>query len=106
MIAKHRAEGKHVFVDFTAEWCVTCKVNKRVAINTEDGAERLQGKQRRLRHRDWTNEDPSITKLLAEFGRAGVPFYLLYPADTSKEPIRFGDGILTQGAILEAIGKL
>jgi thiol:disulfide interchange protein DsbD len=55
---------------------------------------------------DWTNEDPSITKLLAEFGRAGVPFYLLYPVDTSKEPIRFGDGILTQGAILEAIGKL
>ncbi len=106
VIAKHRAEGKHVFVDFTAEWCVTCKVNKRVAINTPAVQEAFQENNVAFVTADWTNEDPSITKLLAEFGRAGVPFYLLYPTDTSKEPIRFGDGILTQGAILEAIGKL
>lgn len=106
VIAKHRAEGKHVFVDFTAEWCVTCKVNKRVAINTETVQSAFKENNVAFVTADWTNEDPSITKLLAEFGRAGVPFYLLYPADTSKEPIRFGDGILTQGAILEAIGKL
>ena len=106
VIAKHRAEGKHVFVDFTAEWCVTCKVNKRVAINTETVQSAFKENNVAFVTADWTNEDPSITKLLAEFGRAGVPFYLLYPVDTSKEPIRFGDGILTQGAILEAIGKL
>jgi thiol:disulfide interchange protein len=106
VIAKHRAEGKHVFVDFTAEWCVTCKVNKRVAINTEAVQNAFKENNVAFVTADWTNEDPSITKLLAEFGRAGVPFYLLYPSDTGKEPIRFGDGILTQGAILEAIGKL
>lgn len=106
VIAKHRAEGKHVFVDFTAEWCVTCKVNKRVAINTETVQNAFKENNVTFVTADWTNEDPSITKLLAEFGRAGVPFYLLYPSDTGKEPIRFGDGILTQGAILEAIGKL
>jgi len=106
VIAKHRAEGKHVFVDFTAEWCVTCKVNKRVAINTETIQNAFKENNIAFVTADWTNEDPSITKLLAEFGRAGVPFYLLYPSDTGKEPIRFGDGILTQGAILEAIGKL
>ena len=106
VIAKHRAEGKHVFVDFTAEWCVTCKVNKRVAINTEAVQNAFRENNVAFVTADWTNEDPSITKILAEFGRAGVPFYLLYPADTGKEPIRFGDGILTQGAILEAIGKL
>lgn len=106
VIAKHRTEGKHVFVDFTAEWCVTCKVNKRVAINTETVQNAFRDNNVAFVTADWTNEDPSITKLLAEFGRAGVPFYLLYPADTTKEPIRFGDGILTQGAILEAIGKL
>lgn len=106
VIAKHRAEGKHVFVDFTAEWCVTCKVNKRVAINTETVQNAFKENNVAFVTADWTNEDPSITKLLAEFGRAGVPFYLLYPSDTDKEPIRFGDGILTQGAILEAIGKL
>ena len=106
VIAKHRAEGKHVFVDFTAEWCVTCKVNKRVAINTEAVQNAFRDHNVAFVTADWTNEDPSITKLLAEFGRAGVPFYLLYPSDAGKEPIRFGDGILTQGAILEAIGKL
>jgi thiol:disulfide interchange protein DsbD len=106
VIAKHRAEGKHVFVDFTAEWCVTCKVNKRVAISTEAVQNAFRDHNVAFVTADWTNEDPSITKLLAEFGRAGVPFYLLYPSDAGKEPIRFGDGILTQGAILEAIGKL
>lgn len=106
VIATHRAEGKHVFVDFTAEWCVTCKVNKRVAINTQAVQAAFAANNIVFVTADWTNEDPSITKLLAEFGRAGVPFYLLYPADVSQPPIRFGDGILTPGAILEAIELL
>ena len=106
VIAGHRAEGKHVFVDFTAEWCITCKVNKRVAINTAAVQESFKANNVEFVTADWTNEDPSITKVLAEFGRSGVPFYLLYPADTSKPPLRFGDGIITSGDILEAIGKL
>lgn len=55
---------------------------------------------------DWTNEVPGITKVLAEFGLSGVPFYLLYPADPSKPPLRLGDGIITPGDILGAIEKL
>ncbi len=106
VIAMHRKEGKHVFVDFTAEWCVTCKVNKRVSLNTAPVKEAFKANNIEFVTADWTNKDPSITKLLAEFGRAGVPFYLLYPADPGKEPIRFGDGLLTQGAVLEGIGKL
>ncbi len=106
VIAGHRAEGKHVFVDFTAEWCITCKVNKRVAINTAAVQEAFKSNNVEFVTADWTNEDPSITKVLAEFGRSGVPFYLLYPADTSKPPLRFGDGIITAGDILEAIEKL
>lgn len=106
VIAGHREAGRHVFVDFTAEWCVTCKVNKRVSLETEMVKEAFKANNIEFVTADWTNKDPSITRLLAEFGRAGVPFYLLYPADTNKEPIRFGDGLLTQGAVLEAIGKL
>ncbi len=106
VIARHRAEGRNVFVDFTAEWCITCKVNKRVAINTKEVQDAFAANNVEFVTADWTNEDPSITKVLAEYGRAGVPFYLLYPADPSKPAIRFGDGILTAGAILEAIGKL
>lgn len=105
-IAKHRAAGRNVFVDFTAEWCITCKVNKRVAINTAEVQDAFVANNVEFVTADWTNEDPGITRLLAEHGRAGVPFYLLYPADPSKPPIRFGDGLLTPGAILEALGKL
>lgn len=106
VIAKHRADGRNVFVDFTAEWCVTCKVNKRVSLNTAPIKEAFKANNIEFVTADWTNKDPAITKLLAEFGRAGVPFYLLYPADPGREPIRFGDGLLTQGAVLEGIGKL
>lgn len=106
VIAAHRAEGRHVFVDFTAEWCLTCKVNKRVAIQTEAVQKAFKENNVAFVTADWTNEDPSITRLLAEYGRSGVPFYLLYPADKTRAPLRFGDGVLTPGAILEAIGKL
>jgi len=106
VIAKHRAEGKNVFVDFTAEWCVTCKVNKRVAIKTAAVQEAFEENDIEFVTADWTNEDPSIAKILAEHGRAGVPLYLLYPADPGRPAIRLKDGFITPGDILEAIEGL
>ncbi len=106
VIAKHRAEGKHVFVDFTAEWCVTCKVNERVAIKTDATQKAFQENNVAFVIADWTNKDPSIAAILADHGRAGVPLYLLYPADTTKPAIMIKEGIITSGDILEAIKQL
>jgi len=81
------AEGNTVFLDFTAEWCWTCKVNEKTVLadaEVEDlflrhGVVTLKG--------DWTRRDPEITDILKQHGRAGVPFYAVYPADNPQSVI-------------------
>jgi len=106
VIAETRADGKHVFVDFTAEWCVNCKINKRIAIKTDEVTAAFKEHNIELVTADWTNEDPRITKVLKEHGRAGVPLYLLYPADKSKPAIQLPDGLIRPDTIFDAIEKL
>lgn len=106
VIAEKRAQGKNVFVDFTAEWCVTCKVNERVAIKTDATQKAFADNNIELVIADWTNPDPHIAALLEEHGRAGVPLYLLYPADPNQPAIMIKEGIITGGDILAAIEKL
>lgn len=106
IIENHRSSGKHVFVDFTAEWCLTCKVNERTTIKTEKVQQAFADNNVEFVIADWTNEDPSITKVLKEHGRSGVPFYLLYPADTSKDPISLGDGVITPNMVFDAINQV
>ena len=78
-VAALRAEGKTVFVNFTADWCVTCKVNERVALSSERVQQIFQEKNIVWLTADWTREDAAITAELARFGRNGVPLYLVYP---------------------------
>jgi len=106
VIAQKQAEGKNVFVDFTAEWCVTCKVNERTTIKTEKTKEFFEENNIELVFADWTNQDPAITKLLKEHGRAGVPLYVIYPADPDKNPVALPDGLITFGHVEEAFEKL
>jgi len=94
--------GKIVFVDFTAEWCINCKVNEKAVINSaavqnafkEDGVLFLKA--------DWTNGNPEITSLLKRFGRAGVPLYVIYPAGEPGQPVVLPE-LLTQQIVLDGL---
>lgn len=75
------AEGKPVLVNFTAAWCLTCLVNERNAFADPAVEDVFRRKGVVLLKGDWTNRDPTITRALAQFGRAGVPLYVVYNAD-------------------------
>ena len=101
-LAELRAENKPVFINMTADWCITCKVNERVALRGEfeealekNGVSYLLG--------DWTAHDSEITELLQGFGRAGVPLYAVYPKEGDPELL---PQILTPDMLVQALGKV
>lgn len=102
-LAQLRSEGKSVFVDFTAAWCVTCQVNKRVALRADNVKTRFAADKIVLMRADWTNRDPQITQALAQFGRNGVPLYVLY--DRKGEAAVLPE-LLTEGIVLAALDKV
>ena len=85
-VAALRAQGKPVFVNFTAAWCVTCQVNERVAFSSPQVAAAFKRAGAVYLVADWTNRDGVIAKALSDQGRIGVPLYLVYDAkgDTPK----------------------
>lgn len=102
-VAALRAEGRPVFVNFTAAWCVTCQVNERTSLATKTVAEALTRNNAVYLKGDWTNHDAAIAAALAEHGRAGVPLYLVYGADGSPPVIL--PQLLTEGMVAEALDK-
>ena len=84
-VEEARHAGKAVFVDFTADWCVTCKVNERLVLNTRIVQEAFQKYGVETFQADWTNADPMITAALAAVNRNSVPVYLWY-APNAAEP--------------------
>ena len=97
-----QAAGRPVFVDFTAAWCITCQVNKRVALDSADVAARFDTLNVLALRADWTRYDPVITRALAGFGRSGVPLYVYYPPGA---PAQLLPAVLTPGAVLEALAR-
>jgi thiol:disulfide interchange protein len=79
-LAQARASGKPVFLYFTADWCLTCKVNEKAAIEREEVRKAFAKAGVQVLVGDWTRRDPAITRFLTGQGAAGVPLYLWYPA--------------------------
>jgi thiol:disulfide interchange protein len=96
-LASLRAEGRPVLLYFTADWCLTCKVNEKVAIERDEVTQAFAKKRVAVMVGDWTNGDPAISRFLGQHGRSGVPFYLFYPADGA--PPRELPQVLTPGML-------
>lgn len=77
-LAALRAERRPVFLYFTADWCLTCKVNEAAAIDTDQARKGFQRRNAVVMVGDWTNADPEISRFLERHGRSGVPLYLWY----------------------------
>ena len=90
-------EGRLVFLDITADWCVTCKVNEKLVLHTPEVVAAFERHDVVAMKADWTNRDDGIARFLAEHGRYGIPFYLLYRP--GREPHVFGELISRQGVI-------
>jgi len=101
----HRNEGRAVFVNLTAAWCISCKVNERVALSTKGFKDALSQHNISYLKGDWTNRNEEIAGVLRAFGRAGVPLYLLYPANTAEKPIILPQ-ILTEAIVIQYFASL
>ena len=100
-VAEAQAAGRPVFVDFTADWCVTCKINERSALASPRTAEAIAKTNAVFMVADWTLRDDRIARELERHGRSGVPLYLVY-APGEAEP-RILPQLLTDGVVVEAL---
>lgn len=104
-LEQDRVEGKPVFVDFTASWCLSCQVNQRLVLDRADVQRRLRDSGVVLMKADWTRHDPAIGDALTALGRSGIPTYALYSASPTAPP-RLLPEVLTPGAVYAALDSL
>jgi thiol:disulfide interchange protein DsbD len=98
-LAELRAAGKPVFINMTADWCITCLANEQTSLSGDSVKKALVDNGITYLKGDWTNEDPEITEVLERFNRPSVPLYLLYPRE--GEPMILPQ-ILTQSTLVDA----
>jgi thiol:disulfide interchange protein/DsbC/DsbD-like thiol-disulfide interchange protein len=98
-----RKTGKPVFIDFTAAWCLSCQVNEKVVLHSDEVKKLLAENHYTLLRADWTRYEPGITNELASIGRSGVPTYVIYPA--GNRPADVLPELLTKGEVVTAIGR-
>lgn len=100
-IQGHLDAGRDVFVDFTADWCLSCKANEKAFIDTETVDNVLKQHQIVKMYGDWTKKGPAIAALLKEFDSGSVPTYVYFPADRSRKPIKLGTTAFTAQGFAE-----
>lgn len=100
-LAALRATGTPVFIDFTADWCITCKVNERVALSKPEVSAAFLEKGVVALKADWTNSDPVITTALEGYGRNSIPVYVYYPAGGGDYKLL--PQVLTPGVVVDAL---
>ena len=103
-VSRYQAEGRPVFVDFSAKWCLSCQYNERVALNQPQVQKAFQSAHVALLKADWTRHDTAITQALAALGRSGVPTYALYSPGESQ-PLLLTE-LLTPATVIDALKKL
>jgi thiol:disulfide interchange protein DsbD len=103
-VSRYQAQGRPVFVDFTAAWCLSCQVNERVALNQPQVKQAFQSADVALLRADWTRHDEAITQALTALGRSGVPAYALYASGETSP--RLLPEVLTPGIVTDALSKL
>jgi thiol:disulfide interchange protein DsbD len=104
-LAQLRNEGKAVFINVTADWCITCKVNEQIVLGTKEFEEALTINDVSYIIADWTSYDAEISTLLAQYRRTGIPLYLLFPKK-STEKVSVLPQILTKDSVISALSAL
>lgn len=102
-LAALRAEGRVVFVDMTADWCVTCKANEKAVLGREDFRASMRQADAVFLQGDWTNVDPAITEFLEAHQAVGVPLYVVFPSDGGEGEVL--PTVLTQELVAKALAR-
>jgi thiol:disulfide interchange protein len=98
-------QGLPVFVNVTADWCITCIANERTSLSNEGVKQAMAAKNMQYLVIDWTNYDETIAAFLARFGRNGVPLYLVYNGNPGEQP-KILPQLLTPGLLIDAIEEI
>lgn len=104
-LAAALAAHQPVFVDFTADWCLSCQVNQRLVLDRADVQKRLKNSGLLLLKADWTHHDPAITEALRKLGRSGIPTYAIYSGQPGTEPILLPE-VITPSIVFAALDSL
>ncbi|WP_140909266.1 protein-disulfide reductase DsbD family protein [Cognatiluteimonas lumbrici] len=102
-LAELRAEGRVVFVDMTADWCVTCKANEKAVLSRAPFKDAMRDADAVFLQGDWTSADPRITDFLGAHGAVGVPFYIVYPAGGGEGEVL--PTVLTANIVVDALRR-
>ena len=100
-----RAQGTPVFVDVTADWCITCLANEQTVLFTDDMTRAFEAAGVAYMVADWTNYDPEIGAFVREQGRNGIPLYVMYPGNLSATPTILPQ-LLTANIVNEALASV